>query len=305
MRFVGLTVVLALPFALAPTAFAQQQCGNCDCYHLPVSDECEQCCAHVAGDIEKTSQTTLVLRTTTPPTKESQQTTFKDRTFKVSAKTRKNAELKVGAQATVYYRKSDDTAEIVNIADALSGLLTPGDEPDLPNDCDVSPGALKLYMGKSLLWTARDAFTAVLLNGIPLLSLRRVPTGLAISARVMSDNGKYIAEVVDNQFFVNRKGFFEMRTPDKHTLEVYGKDKEQVLKISYLNKSSIRVSGIFRSGCPPPFVVNDAGITWGTNHLDVGCIGNFTTGFALGAPVWLLKTPGYPGYSKEGPCGTN
>jgi hypothetical protein len=118
---------------LSGTSQAQQQCANCDCNQFPIEQRCEKCCGFASGKITSVTSSSVVISENGST---SDSVTVK-KTFTLTPETKKNAALKEGALATVYYRKGGEVATKVDLVDQLSGLLTPMNQPDppLPSSC--------------------------------------------------------------------------------------------------------------------------------------------------------------------------
>jgi hypothetical protein len=117
-----------------------------------------------------------------------------------------------------------------------------------------------------------DEVTVLTGKGIDLLSLRRTSKGLAINARTYSDDGKIIAEIINNRFYINPNNFFRIEKPDTHSLVVYDLQDRKVIDIRYLNSHSVTVLGIFKApGAPPCIIDENAIIIEGKLHGTGSC----------------------------------
>jgi hypothetical protein len=199
------------------------------------------------------------------------------KTFALKPDTKKNGVLLPGAPATVYYRKRDNVATEVDVVDAIKGLLVPGDEPDPPRPpiCSVpSPTDLKAYLGSSLGWTRSDEVTVLEIKSTEVLGLLRTSNGMAIRAEVFSEDGAFVAQIIDNRFYINPANFFRMERPDTHTLIVYDKQQREMLNIRYLNPYSVRVLGIFQVPGSSPVIVTQDELRIGGAIFRRGCASN-------------------------------
>jgi hypothetical protein len=198
--------------------------------------------------------------------------------------TRKNGTLKEGAPVTVYYRKQEGEATQVDVVEALKGLLLPGNQadPPMPSSCGVvPPNALRIYIGSSAGWTSGDEITALRIKGTDILGLRRTSNGLAIVAQIFSEDGKSVAQIIDNHFYVNPDNFFLMNRPDSHSLVVFDQHERKALDISYINRHSVTVSGIFQFPGVAPIIVSQNEVLIGGSRFFGACSGNSTTIFAV------------------------
>lgn len=254
------------------TALRAQDCSDCDCYHFPIPKKCDKCCGKATGKIVSVTNSTVEL---------AEKATTTDgvavkKTFALKLDTKWNAPLKEGARATVYYLKDGNRATRVDVVDAMQGLLVPGDEHDPrgPPICPVFPsGALKVFLGKSAAWSSADEVTILRIKGTDVLSLVRTPNGMAIQAKTFSEDGRLVAEIVDNRFYVNPANFFLMKRPDAHSLVVCDKQGREVLNMRYLNPHSLRILGIFQVPGSPRVVITNDEMLVGSNQLIGVCSG--------------------------------
>lgn len=224
------------------------QCSTCDCHHFPIVSECFPCCGVATGKIVSATDTKVVL------SQKERNGSFVVKKFNLKSGTKRNADLKKGFPATIYYSKEGDFASRIDMLEALPGLLIPGQEPDppLPVACQgkVPTDALKVFVGNSLGSTPSDEVTVLRINGIDVVSLRRTSEGIAIDAKVFSQSGAVQAQIVDNHLYINPHSLFRIAIPNRHSFIVYDPDKIKVLEVRYLNKHSVRLEGNWK---PPGF----------------------------------------------------
>lgn len=278
MKFRWANISCAAVLLLTSTIASAEQCSDCDCYHFPISNKCVSCCGVATGNIASVTGSNLVLSQ-----KESNGQTSK-RPFGLKPNTRRNAPLKEGAAATVYYHKNSSEAVQVDLVEALEGLLLPGNEPDppLPLSCpNVPSNALRAFIGDSLAYTSAAEVTIVEIKGIDVLGLRRTSNGMSIHAKVFSEDGKAVAQIVDNRLYVNPGNFLRINNPDRHSLAVYDLHQREVLGIRYMNPRSVRVVGTFHLPGRPPVVISENEILVGGNGLSVYCSADNLVGLYL------------------------
>jgi hypothetical protein len=262
---------------LSGTAWAQQ-CSDCDCNHFPIEKKCEKCCGFTSGKITSLTNSSVVI-SEKEPTNDS---VVVKKTFALTPDTKKNAALKEGAQATVYYHKEGNVATKVDLAEELNGLLVPSDEPDppLPSSCSrlrpVPLDALRVYLGGNAGFTTSDEITVLNVKGIDLLYLRKTSKGLAVRAKTFSEDGKVIAEIVDSRFYVNPNNSFRMEKPDNHSIVVYDLQDRKVMDIRYINSHSVRVLGIFQVPGAPALIVDENQLSFGGAHFVGSCFSGGT-----------------------------
>lgn len=158
---------------------------------------------------------------------------------------------------------------------SVSNLLTPGNESDpavlaellatVPPEraaewARLTRSGLKIFVGPNVGCTSLKSQAILAIDGQLLLSIDRKPSGISVDAKVFDSDGKIVVQVENNKFFVNQNAAFRVDRPDAHSLIVYDNRADKVLDIWYLNKSSIRVNGIFRYKNLRPFVITDTSL---------------------------------------------
>lgn len=120
-------------------------------------------------------------------------------------------------------------------------------------------------------WTSHDDLVVLKIKGIDVLGVRRTSNGLAIFATVFSEDGKIVAQIIDNRFYVNPNNFFKMERPNAHSLVVYDLQEKKVLDVSYINSHSVKVSGTFHVSGGLPVVVDQNQLLIGGNSISDSC----------------------------------
>lgn len=141
----------------------------------------------------------------------------------------------------------------------LSGPLTPSNEPyPAPLAKMIAeasppafrqrierPGVLKVYMGSLLVFTEFPVCILIRIDDRDLLEFHRGPKGIAVDAQILDDNGTVIAQIEDNEFFINKDNYFRM-SGGAHSLNVFDRSADPVLRVRYINPSTLTLSGRFR-----------------------------------------------------------
>lgn len=276
LRVAALSSVLGLTNG---AVYAQQPCDKCDCIHPPVPPKCEKCCGVATGKITSVTDTGVVLTRPTQGGKSVEQA------FALDKNTTRNASLKKGAEATVYFAREKGIAKRVDLTEALEGLLQPTNEPDPPDACPrlpPPPESMKIFLGNtSATWTTGDQTAALRFGKQEVLSVRRTAKGMAVSAAVFSADGRAVAQIIDNHFYINPNNSFRSERSDPSSLVVYDQKAQEVLRIRYLNPLSVKITGIFYSPKGQLILVKEDEILINRNTFRHICGGNVQTLFAV------------------------
>jgi hypothetical protein len=257
----------------SPAHAQTQTCSDCDCYQIPMPTRCEGCCGIASGNISQVTDSTLVLA-------EGQFTGGAGgakKAFQLKPSTKKNATLKEGAAATVYYRKEGDVAERIDMVEALKGLLVPGNgvTQPLPSLCDrfepIPPDTLRVDMGNNVILAHVPELHLLNVAGRELLDVRRTSNGIAVNARTFSEDGKIIAEIIDNRFYVNPNNFFRVERPDQNSLIVFDLHDRKVVDVRYVNLYTVSIRGIFQIPGGPSLTVAEDGLSFDGIHSANTC----------------------------------
>jgi hypothetical protein len=143
----------------------------------------------------------------------------------------------------------------------IHGLLIPSNEPMPDNPCrEIPANALAIFLGRCAAFSS-DPFHVVLrIQGENVLSFSRVNNRIAVNAKVYSRDGRIVAEIRDNEFFINPNNYFRRERRDAHSLVVLDQNGHNVLDVSFLNPRAIRFSGIFNHPERPVVISPDAGL---------------------------------------------
>ena len=165
------------------------------------------------------------------------------------------------------------------------GVLLPGNEPTPPNPCqkrgEIPSDAVILLMGNQAIYNSTFPHTVLEMSGRNMLSIDKIGMGMTITADVFSADGRIIAELVNNDFYVNPNNYFKVKH-DANSLIVHDQEKNEVLNVRYLNPSTIKIKGIFRYPNHWPFIIGEDKIILGNhNTLESSCFGNNKIDFKI------------------------
>ena len=242
VTFVAATLV---PF----TALTADDCP-CKCIY-PVSDpKCINCCFHQEGTVAATSETSVTIE---PPSSGPNRS---PKTFEIRPDTKVQGKVASGEHATVYYHKAGtkDVATQVDILGFLPGELTPGNAPTPPDPCHfpqfpgareqtLPPNTMRAFLGNSMVFSTGNRIVALRTGEDDILVLRRVGTGMFVSAKLFKPNGQLAAEIVDNHFFINPRDSFQIRQAGAHSLEILDPQGDKVLNLEFLNPTTLSILG--------------------------------------------------------------
>lgn len=138
----------------------------------------------------------------------------------------------------------------------------------------VPRNAVALHFGNSTSYTTDFPHTVLAIGGKSVLSLDRKDGSLTVSAKILSEDMRIIAELRENRFYINPNNYFRRERPDPHTLVVYDQQGRQVLNVRYMNKRSIKILGSFHSPGRPSIVIQEDHQVIGGLMMSRNCFGN-------------------------------
>jgi hypothetical protein len=129
----------------------------------------------------------------------------------------------------------------------FSGLLSPGNEPTPPNPCGNIPArAMLILLGNSGSYGTSFPQTIIKIGQDRMLTIDKVNGRIAVNAKLFSKDGKIVAEIKNNEFFINPNNYFRKERPDKHSLVVFDQDGIEVLNVRFINATTIKFLGVIR-----------------------------------------------------------
>ncbi len=162
------------------------------------------------------------------------------------------------------------------------GLLLPANAPLPPSICgNIPAGAMMLFFGNSAAYTEQFPHTVIRVRGEEIISLDKEGDGVALNSKLYSPDGRIVAEIRKNEFFLNPNNYFRKERPDRHSLIVYDQRGTKVLSIRFLNRQAIKLLGIFSHVGSPPVVINESVQQIGGLTLSNTCFGNNGTDIAV------------------------
>lgn|GEM_PF-4495929 len=141
----------------------------------------------------------------------------------------------------------------------VTGLLSPADEPIPPNPCSELPpmpfggrpgglpsGATIVLLGNSASFGTSFPQTVIKIGDDSVLTMDKIDGRIAISAKLFSRDGRIVAEIEKNQFFINPNNYFRKEHPDEHSLVIFDQEGVEVLNVRFVNPTTIRFVGVIR-----------------------------------------------------------
>jgi len=160
--------------------------------------------------------------------------------------------LKYQTDPSVVMKKLDDIrsgVDQIREQETFSGFLTPGNDPVPYNACggNVPSGATLVIVGNSASYSTWSPSTVIEINDDKMLVMEKIGGRVAISAKLFSSDGKMVAELIKNQFFINPNNYFRKEVAsDGHSLTVYDQGGLQVLNVRFINENTVAFLGIIR-----------------------------------------------------------
>jgi len=157
----------------------------------------------------------------------------------------------------------------------LSGILTPDDKTTPSNACgDIPSNALSLFFGNSVAYTNTFPHTVIEVKDEQLLVINKEKEKITISAKFFSRDGKIVAQLKDNTFYINPNNYFRIERPNDHKLILYDQETTQILNVEYMNPSVIKLLGTFYLPNRPPLIIGEDWQTFGGLKMSGNCFGN-------------------------------
>jgi len=162
------------------------------------------------------------------------------------------------------------------VEEKLQGFLTPANEPSPAIPCGKVPdNTVVLFLGNSAAFTDSFPHTVLRRAGENLLTIERTPQGITLNAKVFSFDGRIVAQIIKNAFYINPNNYFRSERPDRHTIAVYDQQTHMVLKVRYVNPKAILILGVFHHPGHEPVVIEEGRIILpGQGTLSQVCLGN-------------------------------
>jgi hypothetical protein len=141
-----------------------------------------------------------------------------------------------------------------------SGALVPAGEPTPPLRCSEKPGAHDLVVTfgtDTVIAKGPGAFTPVVVDDCPALSLVRRAGRLMIQSFGYDANGNILFRIKDNVYQALDMAELRVFRPDPSTFVLLNRYDREVIYVRYLNENAVRIRGHFLCGDAPQAILND------------------------------------------------
>jgi hypothetical protein len=161
-----------------------------------------------------------------------------------------------------------------------SGVLLPGTKEIPKGNVEIPEGAMAIFLGNSIAYTRSFPHTVIEVGRDPALVINKIGANLAVFAKFFSEDGRIVAELKENQFYVNPNNYFRIERPSDHCLIVYNQKGQQALNIEFLNPFAIKLLGRFYFPGRQPIIIEEEWFSYGgmrfskfvagENRVDIG-----------------------------------
>ena len=154
-------------------------------------------------------------------------------------------------------------ARVIRPKEELKGPLIAADDAAPASICRGTKRAsddLLMIVGQSgVIGQGKGPFTPFRAGSCPALSVSRTARGLVVNAFGYDSDNNVVYRIRDNVFDQVVGGFLTEHRPDPSTLVIGDDHGPTVLKLRYLNKNAVAISGTFRCGDSKPVRVTADG----------------------------------------------
>jgi hypothetical protein len=159
-------------------------------------------------------------------------------------------------------------------------FLFPDTLPTPPLPCKPDDNDLILIYGSNAMWASRFPRIVLIMGHEPMIILNKNERGeLRIDLlRIFDNRGNIIARIDEDGFWIDLSS--RKKRPNRSTLVVYDHNDSEVLRVHFLNRQTVSISGIFRK--PGSNIIlkitSDAVETIGSSfHAIKNCSGRLNT----------------------------
>jgi hypothetical protein len=149
--------------------------------------------------------------------------------------------LSVGLSIAVYIKSN------LLIENEYSGLIMPDNQlrPKSDRVDKVPSNVFLVLLGNSVAWSEKLPIDILNIKNESVLYIKEKDGNILLSVKLFDNRNKIIAELVDNEWFINPNNYFRKKRPNKSQLVIYDQSSAEVLNLNYLNRNTIKITGIF------------------------------------------------------------
>jgi hypothetical protein len=136
----------------------------------------------------------------------------------------------------------------INLENDFSGVIMPANQPRPKSDLvdSVPPNAFLILLGNSVAWSEKLPVDILNIKNESVLSIDEKDGNILLSAKLFDDKNKIVAELRDNEWFINPNNFFRKERPNKSQLIIFDQKSDEILNLDFINNKTIKITGIFR-----------------------------------------------------------
>ncbi|MFM0231079.1 hypothetical protein [Paraburkholderia sediminicola] len=147
-------------------------------------------------------------------------------------------------------------------------------DPVHPTCQTIPEGALKIFLGSNLAWSNRYPHTILRVRGVDMLVIDQDKDERLIikTLRVFDESGTLIARFDDGEIW--NSGEIRTKRSDKSTLIVYDKSDVEVMRVRFVNKKSLEITGTFFHPPTAPVFITSSKLSIGGMTTTNSCFGS-------------------------------
>jgi hypothetical protein len=154
------------------------------------------------------------------------------------------------------------------------GYLSPGSDPSPKSPCrDMPANAFSLFYGNSASYATSFPYTVLEVKGKPKIILMKNAHGdIALKMDVFDKQEDIVAQIENNEFLVNPRKTFDIKSDKNHLAIIIDRQKEEVFNMTYLNPHAIKIKAVLHyPGSEESAIITDDVVFLGTNIITENC----------------------------------
>lgn len=157
------------------------------------------------------------------------------------------------------------------------GSGRPAGDPTPPNGCDQLPPGLprpdfRVLMGDTAIGTGGfGKFTALRIRNCDAVSMERTPNGISFDAQLIDSDDNKVVQISHNEIkALNGETYIARQSRDRATIMIATKGGTVLFYARFINKTTVRIRGLFGCGTGKTVLVKDDGRFPGV-HMSNSC----------------------------------